>query len=169
MYFKHFLKSSSREKTQVLVRWPSSSSMGCCFSQQWIQNWMAAAVRRCILKSLLASRTSNNIQFSQAHAAALALTLGEELLHTQVPRGRGLTGAAGDWRDWQAAEKQVHGGQQGLQETDGAESRASMWGKVDFIGIGAGWLKERLILTAGAEGKEEKKGVTERSRGQLSD
>lgn len=112
---------------------------------------------RCILKSLLASRTSNNIQFSQAHAAALASTLGEELLHTQVPRGRGLTGAAGDWRDWQAAEKEVHGGQQGLQETDGAERRASMWGKVDFIGIRAGRLKERLILTAGAEGKEAKK------------
>lgn len=46
-----------------------------------------------------------------------------------------------------------------------------MWGKVDFIGIGAGWLKERLILTAGAEGKEAKKGVTksECTRGQLSD
>lgn len=115
---------------------------------------------RCILKSLLASSTSNNIQFLQAHAAPLASTLGERLLHTQVPRGRGLTWAAGDWRDWQAAEKEVHGGQQGLQKTDGAESRASMWGKVDFIGIGAGWLKERLILTAGAEGKEAKKGLT---------
>lgn len=81
----------------------------------------------------------------------------QQLLHTQVPRGRGLTWAARDWRDWQATEKEVHGGQQGLQETDGAESRASVWGKVDFIGIWAGGLKESLILTVSAEGKEAKK------------
>lgn len=110
---------------------------------------------RCILKSLLPSR--KHIQFLQARAAPLASILGKHLLHPQVPRGRGLTGAAGDWGDWQATEKEVHWGQQGLQKTDGAESRASMWGKVDFIGIRAGWLEERFILTAGAEGQDAKK------------
>lgn len=41
-----------------------------------------------------------------------------------------------------------------------------MWGKVDFIGIGAGWLKERLILTA-AVGKEAEEGITEPLRATL--
>lgn len=76
------------------------------------------------------------------------------LLHTQVPCGRGLTRAAGNRRDRQAAKEEVHGGQEGLQETDGAESRASVGGEVDFIGVRAGWLQESLILTDRTEGKE---------------
>lgn len=69
------------------------------------------------------------------------------LLQAQVPGGRGLTWAAGDRRDRQAAEEEVHGGEKGLQKTDGAESGASMGGKVDFIGVRAGRLEERFILT----------------------
>lgn len=69
------------------------------------------------------------------------------LLRAQVPRGRGLTGAAGDRRDRQAAEEEVHGGQKRLQETDRAESGASVGGKVNFIGVRAGRLEERLVLT----------------------
>lgn len=84
-----------------------------------------------------------------------------------MPRGGGLTWAAGDRRDRQATEEEVHGRQQGLQEADGAESRASVWGKVDFIGIGAGWLKERLIQTAGAVGKEAEEGITKPLRATL--
>lgn len=76
------------------------------------------------------------------------------LLHTQVPCGRGLTWAAGDWRHWQAAKEEVHGGQQGLQKTDRTESRASMGGEVDFIGVRAGWLEEGLILTDRPERRE---------------
>lgn len=76
------------------------------------------------------------------------------LLHTQVPGGRGLTWAAGDRRDWQATEEEVHGGQEGLQETDGAESGASVGGEVYLIGIRAGGLEERLFLTGRAEGEE---------------
>lgn len=64
-----------------------------------------------------------------------------------MPGRRGLTRAAGDGRDRQASEEEVHGGQEGLQETDGAEGGASVGGKVDFIGVGAGRLEERLILT----------------------
>lgn len=69
-------------------------------------------------------------------------------LHAQVPGGRRLTRAAGDRRHGQAAEEQVHGGQEGLEEADGAEGRASVWGEVDFVGVGAGRLQERLVLTA---------------------
>lgn len=76
------------------------------------------------------------------------------LLHAQVPGWRGLTWAASDGRDRQAAEEEVHGGQEGLQKADRAESRASMGGKVDFIGVRAGWLEERLILTGRPGGKE---------------
>jgi len=69
------------------------------------------------------------------------------LLQAQVPCGRGLTWAAGDRRDWQATEEEVHGGEKGLQETDRAESGASMGGEVDFIGVRTGRPDERLILT----------------------
>lgn len=69
-------------------------------------------------------------------------------LHAQVPGGRRLTRAAGDRRDGQAAEEQVHGGEEGLEEADGAEGRASVRGEVDFVGVRAGRLQERLVLTA---------------------
>lgn len=79
---------------------------------------------------------------------------GIQLLHTQVPCGRGLTWTASDWRDWQATEEEVHGGQQGLQKTDRAESGASVGGKVDFIGVRTGWLEDKFILTGRPGGKE---------------
>lgn len=81
------------------------------------------------------------------------------LLHAQVPGGRGLTWAARDRRHRQAAEEEVHGGQEGLQKTDGAESGASVGGKVHFIGVGAGWLQEGLILTDGPAGEEMDRAV----------
>lgn len=67
---------------------------------------------------------------------------------------RGLTWAAGDRRHRQATEEEVHGGQEWLQKTDGAESRASMGGEVDFIGVRTGWLEQRFILTSRPGGKE---------------
>ncbi len=76
-----------------------------------------------------------------------------------MPGRRGLTWVPGDRRDRQATEEEVHGGQEWLQKTDGAECRASMGGEVDFIGVRAGWLKEGLILTGRAEGKEMEKAV----------
>lgn len=76
------------------------------------------------------------------------------LLHAQVPGRRRLTWAASDRRDWQAAEEKVHGRQEGLQETDRAESGASMGGKVHFIEVRAGRLEERFVMTRrpGGEG-----------------
>lgn len=68
------------------------------------------------------------------------------LLHAQVPGRRGLTWAASDGRYRQATKEEVHGGQEGLQKTDRAESWASVGGEVDFIGVRAGWLEESLIL-----------------------
>ena len=65
-----------------------------------------------------------------------------------------MTRAAGDGRDRQATEEEVHGGQEGLQEADRAESRASVGGEVDFVGVRAGWLEERLILAGRSGGKE---------------
>lgn len=72
-----------------------------------------------------------------------------------MPRGGGLTWAASDRGDRQAPEEEVHGGQEGLEETDGAESRASVGGEVDFIGVRAGGLEEGLLLTGGAAGEKE--------------
>lgn len=69
------------------------------------------------------------------------------LLHAQVSGGRSLTGAASDRRHREATEQEVHGGQQGLQEADGAESGASVGGKVDFVGVGAGRLEEGFVQT----------------------
>lgn len=79
------------------------------------------------------------------------------LLHAQVSGRRGLTWAAGDRRHRQAAEEKVHGGQEGLQKTDGAESRASVGGEVDFIGVRAGRLEERFVLTSRPGGKAVEK------------
>lgn len=76
------------------------------------------------------------------------------LLHAQVSGRRGLTWAACDRRHRQTTEEEVHGGQEGLQKTDRAESRASVGGKVDFIGVRAGWLEERFILTSRPGGKD---------------
>lgn len=85
----------------------------------------------------------NRIRILQVLAVKRVLVL----LHAQVSGGRSLTGAAGDRRHRQAAEQEVHGGQQGLQETHGAESGASVGGEVDFIGVRAGRLEERFVLT----------------------
>lgn len=81
------------------------------------------------------------------------------LLHAEVSGRRSLTWAAGDRRHRQATEEEVHGGQEGLQKTDRAESRASMGGEVDFIGVRARWLEEWFILTCRPGGKAEKKRV----------
>lgn len=85
-------------------------------------------------------RAATGLRFSPGHPPGS--------LHAQVPGGRRLTRAAGDRRHGQAAEEQVHGGEEGLEEADGAEGRASVRGEVDFVGVGAGRLQERLILTA---------------------
>lgn len=77
--------------------------------------------------------------------------------HAQVSGGRGLAGAAGDGRHRQAAEQQVHGGQEGLQQADGAESGASVGSEVDFVGVGAGRLEEGLVLTGRPAGGEEER------------
>ena len=76
------------------------------------------------------------------------------LLHAQVPCRRGLTGAASDGGHRQAAEEEVHGGQQRFQKTDRTESRASVRGKVDFIRVRARWQEKILILTSRPGGKE---------------
>ena len=79
------------------------------------------------------------------------------LLHAEVPGRRRLSRAAGDRRHRQTPEEEVHGGQEGLQETDGAESRASVGSKVHFVGVGAGQLEERLIQTSKPGGEETDK------------
>lgn len=63
--------------------------------------------------------------------------------------GGALTRAASDRRDRQATEEQVHGGQEGLQQTDGAEGRASIGGEVHLVGVRAGWPEDGLTLTGG--------------------
>lgn len=46
--------------------------------------------------------------------------------------------AAGGRGDGEAAEQQVHGGEQGLEEADGAEGGGPVRGEVDLVGVGAG-------------------------------
>lgn len=65
-----------------------------------------------------------------------------------MPGGGHLTRAARDRGDGQAAEEQVHGREEGLQEADGAESRASVRSEVDLVGVGARRLQQSLILAA---------------------
>lgn len=67
--------------------------------------------------------------------------------------------AAGCRRDSQAAEQQVHGGEQRLGEADGAEGRTPVGGEVYLVGVWAGgdegWLE---LVQCAVEGEE-----TERS------
>lgn len=69
-------------------------------------------------------------------------------LHAQVPGGGHLTRAASDRGHGQAAEEQVHGWEEGLEEADGAEGRASVRSEVDLVGVRAGRLQQSLVLAA---------------------
>lgn len=68
-------------------------------------------------------------------------------LHAQVSCWRCLSGTSSDRRDRKPPEEEVHGGQEGLEEADGAESRASVRGEVYFVEIWTRRCKERLLLT----------------------
>lgn len=70
-------------------------------------------------------------------------------MRPQVPRRGGLVGvcalarAARGWGHGQAAEQQVHGWEQGLEQADRAECRAAVGGEVHLVGVGAGGEEER--------------------------
>lgn len=59
------------------------------------------------------------------------------------------------WRYGEAAEQQVHGGEQRLEEADRAEGRPPMWGEVYLVGVWAGrdegWLE---LVWSAAEGEK---------------
>lgn len=83
------------------------------------------------------------------------------------PAARGarpVAGATACRRDGEAAEQQVHGGQQGLEEAHRAEGWAAVWGEVYFVGVWAGgdegWLE---LVWSAAEWEERgcKKLMTE--------
>lgn len=72
-----------------------------------------------------------------------------------APSGRPLARATACWRDGEAAEQQVHGGKQGLEEADGAEGGAPMGGEVYLVGVWAGGDEGWLELVWSATGREK--------------
>lgn len=80
-------------------------------------------------------------------------------LHAQVPGGGHLARAASDRGDRQAAEEQVHGWEEGLEEADGAEGGASVRSEVDLVGVGAGRLQRGLVLAARPGWKDDRRSL----------
>lgn len=91
---------------------------------------------------------TNPVPAGQGSASSFGPCHPPHSLHAQVPGGGHLTRAASDRGDGQATEEQVHGREEGLQEADGAEGRASVRSEVDLVGVGARRLKQSLILAA---------------------
>lgn len=48
-----------------------------------------------------------------------------------------LSHPAGPWRNWEAADQEVHWRKEGLREIDRAEGWACVCGEVHFVGVGA--------------------------------
>lgn len=90
----------------------------------------------------------NQVPAGQDSGSKFGLCHAPHSLHAQVPGGGHLAWAASDRGDRQAAEKQVHGWKEGLQEADRAEGRTSVRSEVDLVGVGAGRLQRGLVLAA---------------------
>lgn len=105
------------------------------------------------------AEVTNPIPAGQDGASKLGLCRAPPSLHAQVPGGGHLARAASDRGDRQAAEEQVHGWEEGLQEADGAEGRASVRSEVDLVGVGAGRLQRGLILAASPGWKDERRSL----------
>lgn len=82
-----------------------------------------------------------------------------------VASGGGLAGAcslvwATAWRRHRKATKEyIQGGEQWLEEVDGAEGRAPMGGKIDLVGIRAGGDEGWFLLTCCAKKNERREAV----------
>lgn len=94
------------------------------------------------------AEVTNPVPAGQGSASRFGPYRPPRSLHAQVPGGGHLTRAASDRRHGQAAEEQVHGWEEGLEQADGAEGRASVRSEVDLVGVGAGRLQQSLVLAA---------------------
>lgn len=105
------------------------------------------------------TEVTNPVPAGQGSGSRLGPYYPPHSLHAQVSSGGHLARAASDRRDRQAAEKQVHGWEEGLQEADGAEGRASVRSEVDLVGVGAGRLQQDLVLAARPGWKDRRRSL----------